>query len=91
MEILLKFDIYSFFSGSKQLEKYNLERYSKLHFLPQVSCQIEFIIICWIYLLLAPPDDVLSKMSDLGHYFNRKKRFENNFLNTPIGGLKLNH
>ena len=40
------------------------------------------------------PDDVLSKIADLGHIFKilrKKGEIESNFLNTPTGGLKLNH
>ena len=46
------------------------------------------------YLLLSPPDDVLSKTADLSHFsyrLEKKGEKESNFLNTPSGGLKLNH
>ena len=46
-------------------------------------------------LLLSPPDDVfLSKIPDFCHFLKivgKKGEIESNFLNTPIGGLKLNH
>ena len=42
----------------------------------------------WLYFLLSPPDDVLSKIADLSHKKNEKKsEIESNFLNTPSGGL----
>ena len=39
-----------------------------------------------LYLLLAPPDDVLSKIADLSHYFKcqEKYEFDSNFFKTPI-------
>ena len=39
------------------------------------------------YLLLAPPDNVLSLLSN----FKKKAEIESNFLNTSTAGLKLNH
>ena len=45
-QILLKFKICSFFSGSKQPEKMNFERNCKLHFLSRMSCQLEFHFSC---------------------------------------------
>ena len=68
-KILLKWEISYFFSSSKQKEKTIFETNSKLHFLPQVSCQSEFNFSWLLYLLWSPPDDVLSKIADLSHHF----------------------
>ena len=73
-QISLKFEICSFFSGSKQPEKNSFERNCKLHFLPRVSCQLEFHSSCQLNLLLAPPDDVLTKISDLSHIFKCQEK-----------------
>ena len=43
-----------------------------------------FILVFDVTFFLTPPDNVLSKIADLSE-------IESNFLNTPIGGLKLNH
>ena len=86
-QISLKFEICSFFSGSKtNKKKTSFERNCKLHFLPRVSCQLEFHFSCRLYLHLASPDDVLSKTADLSHYFKCQKKyeFESNFFKTPI-------
>ena len=85
-QISLKFEICSFFSSSKQPEKTIFESNGKLHFLPKVSCQLEFHFSCSLSLLLAPPDDVLSKISDLSQIFKCQKKyeFESNFFKTPI-------
>ena len=82
----LKFEICSFFSSSKQPERTSFEMNCKLHFLPRVSCQLEFHFSCRLYLLLGPPDDVLSKIADLSHFLNvnKKYEFESNFFKTPI-------
>ena len=58
----------------EQQEKTNFERNCKLHFLPRVFCQLEFHFSCRLYLLLAPPDDVSSKIADLGHYFKCQEK-----------------
>ena len=85
-QISLKFEICSIFSGSKQPEKANFERNCKLHFLPRVSCQLEFNFSCRLYFLLGPPDDVLSKIANLSHYFKcqEKYEFERSFFKTLI-------
>ena len=44
--ILLKFETCSFFSGSKQQEKTSIERSSKLHLLPRVSCRLTLHFSC---------------------------------------------
>jgi hypothetical protein len=50
-QISLKLEICSFFSGSKQPEKKtSFERNCKLHFLPRVSCQLEFNFSFQLYL-----------------------------------------
>ena len=57
-EKLLKFEICSSFSSSKQQRKTTFERNRKLHSLPHVSCKWEFHFSFWRYLFLAPPDAV---------------------------------
>ena len=51
-----------------------------------VSCQLKFHFSCRLYLLLAPPEDVLSKIAGLCHYFKcqEKYEFKSNFFKTPI-------
>ena len=73
-QISLKSEICSFFSGLKQQEKTSFERNCKLHFLPRMSCQLEFHFSCRLYLLLGPPDDVLSEIADLSHYFKCQEK-----------------
>ena len=60
--------------AQNNLKKLIFEGYSKLHFLPHVSCQIEFNISCGLYHLFPPPDDVLSKISDLSHNFQMSRK-----------------
>ena len=73
-EIWLNCEICSLFSGSKQQVKNNLETTSKLYFLPQVSCKSEFKFCCWLYLILAPPDDILSKKADLSPNYKMSRK-----------------
>ena len=60
-----------------------------MHLLPRVFCQLEIAFSCWRYLLLAPPDDVVSKIADLS--VKKKYEFLSIFFKTPIEGPKLNH
>jgi hypothetical protein len=63
------------FSAVKNKQKKtSFERNSRLHFLPRVSCQLEFHLSSQLYLLLAPPDDGLSKIADLSHYFKCQEK-----------------
>ena len=69
IEFLLKLIISFFVGGSKQQEKTISKRNIKLHILSQVSCPWEFHCSFWLYLVLVPPDDVLSIIADLSPYF----------------------
>ena len=53
-----KLKFVSFSVAQNNQKKTSFERNCKLHFLPRVSCQLEFHFSCRLYLLLAPPEAV---------------------------------
>ena len=46
----------------------------KKQVLQRVSCQLELHFSRYLYLVLAPPDDVLSKTADLSHNFKYQEK-----------------
>ena len=68
-EISLKFEICSFFSGSKQQEKQLLREIENYISYRMCLANENFILVFDVTFFLAPPDNVLSKIADLSHYF----------------------
>ena len=68
-EISLKFEISSFFSGSKQQEKQHLRELENYISYRMCLANDNFILVLDVTFFVAPPGNVLSKIADLSHYF----------------------
>ena len=88
--------IFLIFLQPKKQEKKTFEKKKKVNCIFNHVClATDIIILSFDFsFFLAPLADVLWKTADFSHYFQilrQKCEFESNFLNTPTGGLNLNH